>query len=72
MMWEFERSVSDQLKALSKWNASIFKPKNELSSSIIFNVTISLLFGLMSLILLILSSLVLMTSTFSSLQPNTL
>ena len=57
-------------------NAPIFKlsyleeevTENEMSTSIIFHVTVSLLFALMSLVLLILSSFVFMTSTFPLLQ----
>ena len=52
-------------RVLSKWSASIFNTEevteNESSTSIIFYVTMSLLFALMSLILLILSSFVFMS-----------
>ena len=52
-------------RVLSKWSASIFNAEevteNESSTSIIFYVTMSLLFALMSLILLILSSFVFMS-----------
>ena len=74
---EFGQSVSYQLKSLVKdiRNASIFKisylaeegTEDELSTSIIFCITISLL--LMSLVL---SFFVFMTSTVQLLQSNTL
>ena len=74
---KFGQSVSYQLESLVKdtRNASIFKlsclaegeTENELSTSIIFCATISLL-----LMLLVLSSFVFVTSTKQLLQSNTL
>ena len=50
------------------WTEEEEVTENEMSTSIIFHVTVSLLFALMSLVLLILSSFVFMTSTFPLLQ----